>query len=64
MTVVPLNRRLLTVPEVMSALALGRGKVYELIRSGRLESVKIGRDRRIPVDAVEAFITDLREDAA
>ncbi|MEV2278539.1 helix-turn-helix domain-containing protein [Nocardiopsis sp. NPDC049922] len=53
----------MTVPEVMDALALKRGKVYDLIRTGRLESVKIGRDRRIPVEAVESFLSALREEA-
>ncbi|QVQ50491.1 helix-turn-helix domain-containing protein [Spiractinospora alimapuensis] len=58
------TRRLLTVPEVMGALRLGRWKVYELIRSGRLKSVKIGRDRRIPTEALDTFISELREEAA
>lgn len=43
---------------------LGRCKVYDLIRSGRLESVKVGRDRRIPVDAIDDFIDQLRKNAA
>jgi excisionase family DNA binding protein len=57
-------QKLLTVPEVMAVLSLGRCKVYDLIRSGRLESVKVGRDRRIPVDAIDDFIDQLRKDAA
>ncbi|RSN59586.1 excisionase [Actinomadura sp. WAC 06369] len=56
--------KLLTVPEVMAALRLGRCKVYDLIRSGELESVKVGRARRVPADAVDAFIDNLREEAA
>lgn len=47
---------LLTVPEVMARLKLGRSTVYDLIRSGRLVSVKVGRARRIPADAVRGFI--------
>lgn len=38
---------LLTVPEAMSALRLSRATVYDLIRSGELGSVKVGRSRRI-----------------
>ena len=57
------TRRLLTVPEVMTALSLGRWKVYELIRSGDLESLKIGRDRRIPTDALDTLIASFREEA-
>ena len=39
---------LLTVPEVMARLKLGRSKVYDLIRSHRLVSIKIDGARRIP----------------
>ncbi|MFD5143877.1 helix-turn-helix domain-containing protein [Streptomyces sp. NPDC058401] len=47
---------LLTVPEVMERLKLGRSTVYDLIRSRRLISFTIGRARRIPADAVREFI--------
>lgn len=55
--------QLLTVPEVMAALRLGRCTVYDLIRSGRLESIKVGRSRRVPADAVSDLIRNLREEA-
>ncbi|MEU4079716.1 excisionase [Streptomyces venezuelae] len=48
---------LLTVPEVMARLKLGRSTVYDLIRSRRLTSITVGRARRVPVDAVRNFIT-------
>ncbi|MFE1909440.1 helix-turn-helix domain-containing protein [Streptomyces gardneri] len=48
---------LLTVPQVMARLKLGRSTVYDLIRSRRLTSITVGRARRIPVDAVRDFIT-------
>jgi excisionase family DNA binding protein len=47
---------LLTVPEVMAQLKLGRSTVYDLIRSRRLVSITIGRARRVPADAVRDFI--------
>ncbi|MFJ7154476.1 helix-turn-helix domain-containing protein [Streptomyces sp. NPDC101118] len=47
---------LLTVPEVMAKLKLGRSTVYDLIRSRRLVSLTVGRARRIPADAVSEFI--------
>lgn len=59
-----LNRRLLAVPEVMEIMAFGRVKVYGLIRSGQLESVKVGKCRRVPVEEVDACMALLREDAA
>jgi excisionase family DNA binding protein len=43
---------LLTVEEAADALALGRTKVYELLDAGALRSIKIGRARRIPVEAL------------
>jgi excisionase family DNA binding protein len=52
-----------TVPEVMELTRLGRWKVYALIRSGELRSVKIGRDRRIPAHAVVDFATRLDVEA-
>lgn len=52
---------LLTVPEAMAALQLSRATVYDLIRSGELGSVKVGRCRRIPAQAVQAFVVRLIE---
>lgn len=51
---------LLTVPEAAKALSIGRSKAYELISSGVLEVVHIGRCCRVPVDAVAAYIRALR----
>lgn len=47
---------LLTVEDAAQALALGRTKIYELLETGTLRSVKIGRARRIPVDALHEFV--------
>lgn len=51
---------LLSVAEAARALSLGRSKTYELIASGELEVVHIGRCSRVPVDAVEAYVERLR----
>ncbi|MGW1014551.1 helix-turn-helix domain-containing protein [Streptomyces termitum] len=55
---------LLTVPEVMERLKLGRSTVYDLIRSRRLVSITIGRSRRVPADAVRDFIDNQIKEAA
>jgi excisionase family DNA binding protein len=47
---------LLTVPEVMARLKVGRTKVYDLIRTHRLVSIKVDGCRRIPDNAVRDFI--------
>jgi excisionase family DNA binding protein len=56
---------LLIRPE-QAALALGvsRTKVYELMASGKLGSVKIGRSRRIPVNALTAFVAAIAAESA
>ncbi|MGW7514627.1 helix-turn-helix domain-containing protein [Streptomyces sp. NPDC054796] len=58
------STEVLTVPEVMAALRLSRPKVYDLIRSGRLRSFTEGRARRVPVDALAAYIRNKMEEAA
>ncbi|GEK00967.1 helix-turn-helix domain-containing protein [Streptomyces sp. 1-11] len=55
---------LLTVPEVMARLRLGRSTVYDLIRSRRLVSIPVGRSRRVPADALRDFINHEIEEAA
>ncbi|MCX4449327.1 helix-turn-helix domain-containing protein [Streptomyces sp. NBC_01789] len=55
---------LLTVPQVMARLKLGRSTVYDLIRSRRLVSITIGRSRRIPADAVRDFIVNEIKESA
>ncbi|MBY8879100.1 helix-turn-helix domain-containing protein [Actinacidiphila acidipaludis] len=55
---------LLTVPDVMRRLKVGRSTVYDLMRTHRLASVTIGRCRRVPADALRAFIASRVEEAA
>lgn len=52
-------RLLLTIPEVCAALVISRDAVYELLHSGRLPSVTIGRLRRIRVADLERFVAGL-----
>ncbi|MFH8223141.1 helix-turn-helix domain-containing protein [Streptomyces sp. NPDC018057] len=55
---------LLTVPQVMARLQLGRSAVYDLLRSGQLTSITLGRARRIPTHALTDFIrTRLEQEA-
>ena len=58
------SKLLLRVDEVADRLGLGRTLVYGMVLEGKIESVKIGRARRVPVAAVEAYVKRLREDAA
>ena len=56
--------QLYRVPEVMRMLRLSRSAVYELLRSGRLRSVRQGRARRIPGAAVAEYVALLEREAA
>ncbi len=55
---------LLTTVEAARALGVGRTKVYELIKTRRLRSVKIGACRRVPVDAVREYVDSLTGEGA
>jgi excisionase family DNA binding protein len=48
---------LMTIPEVMDRLKIGRTLAYRLIRSGELQSVKVGRTRRVSTTALDHFIS-------
>jgi excisionase family DNA binding protein len=51
-------------PDAGQALGgLGRTKVYELITSGELRTVKIGRRRFVPAAAVEEYVARLERRA-
>lgn len=50
---------LLRPEEAAHALGLGRAKIYSLIASGELASVKIGWNRRIPRSAITEYIEHL-----
>ena len=52
-----------TVEQVAEMLHVGRDKVYYLLRTGQLRSIKIGKLRRITEQHLAAFIAS-REDVA
>ncbi|MBN9101137.1 MAG: excisionase family DNA-binding protein [Pseudonocardia sp.] len=50
----------LTVEEAAERLRIGRTLMYALVAAGEVESVRIGRLRRIPTDALDAYVSTLR----
>lgn len=54
---------LFTVVDAAKALNISRAMVYVLINEGRIKTVKIGRSRRIHIDALKAFVKSLEEEA-
>ena len=51
--------RVLRVEEAARELRIGRSLVYDLIRTGRLRSFKVGSRRLIPAAAIEETIAIL-----
>lgn len=50
----------MTVEEAAQRLGIGRTLMYALVKSEAIESVCIGRLRRIPEDALIEFVRGLR----
>ena len=55
-------KQLYRVEEVASILSMGRSTIFDLIRSGRLASVKEGAMRRITEDAIRDYVRKLTEE--
>jgi excisionase family DNA binding protein len=59
-----MDQLLLKPEEAAECLNIGRSKVYELMRSGALESVRIGTCRRITRAGLERYVDALRDEMA
>jgi len=46
----------LTPSEVARRLGIGKTKVFELLAGGTLESISIGRSRRVPLPCLASFV--------
>lgn len=51
---------LLRIEEAALRLGVKRTTMYHLVRRGEIESVRIGRLRRIPQACLEEYVEDLR----
>jgi excisionase family DNA binding protein len=51
-----MDKLLLRPVEAAEAIGIGRSKIYELLASGELPSIRIGGSVRVPVDALRAWI--------
>lgn len=58
-----LDVQLYKVSDVMRALSMSRTVVFELLRTGRLRSVKQGRTRLIPASAIRDYVALLEKEA-
>jgi excisionase family DNA binding protein len=48
--------RLLSIKQACRLLGVGRSNLYEMLALGRVRSVKIGRRRLVPRDAIDEFV--------
>jgi excisionase family DNA binding protein len=53
--------RLITLPEAARFLSISRGSLYDLLTTGQLASVHIGRSRRVPMGELRRYIRERLE---
>jgi len=58
-----MEKRLLRVCEAADLIGLGRTKTYELVASGQLPCVHIGRAVRVSTSAIDDFVRQLEEES-
>jgi excisionase family DNA binding protein len=51
--------RLLAIKQAIYELGISRTALYELINAGKLRTVKIGRRRLVPIEAIEELVAEL-----
>ncbi len=56
----PEEKLLITVEEAAHRLGISRTVMYRLVSSGLVESVRVGRLRRIPPECLDEFVATLR----
>ena len=54
---------LISVNDALAATGLGRTKLFELMASNQIESVRVGSRRLLPYTAIRDFVDRLREEA-
>ena len=54
----PEGTHAISIPQAAQALSVGRTTIYEEIRAGRLESIKLGKRRLVPVAALTSWINE------
>lgn len=58
------GRLLYSVEEAADLLGIGRTFMFQLVATGEIDSFKIGKRRKIPRDALDAYIERLRSEQA
>jgi excisionase family DNA binding protein len=50
------DRIAVRIPEACRLIGIGRSKLYELLDTGELETIKIGASRLVLVASLQAFV--------
>jgi excisionase family DNA binding protein len=50
---------LLSVEEAAAQIRVSRARMFDLIRKGKVLSVKVGGSRRVPYDSLRAYVDQL-----
>jgi excisionase family DNA binding protein len=58
------EKLLLTPEDAAEALSIGRSKLYELLATGELASIRLGGCRRVPTEAIRHFVAQLSQASA
>jgi excisionase family DNA binding protein len=54
-----MEKLLLTPEQAAEMLSIGRSKLYELLATGELASIRLGGCRRVPTDAIRQNVAQL-----
>ena len=57
-------RLLLRIPEAAETLGIGRTKIYELIATGELPTIHVGRAVRISVSSLQKWVEEREQQGA
>lgn len=52
------QRLLLRIPEVAETLGIGRTKIYEMIATGELPTIRFGRAVRVSVSTLQKWVEE------
>jgi excisionase family DNA binding protein len=58
--VMPVHPISVRIPVAVQLIGVSRSRIYELIRDGEIETVKIGTTTLIPMDSLERLIASRR----
>lgn len=58
------DKLLLRIEEAAKRLGIGRSLMYRLVLSGQVQSVPLGRLRRVPAEALREYVERLRLEAS